>query len=212
MPIPNHQGVAGVQLGVVVPHLLCDIFRATFSRFFSIFPAFSWINVVCFHQILDNFSQAYRSLRNDNKISRHSNWHFQNFIFVVFPAQKSVFGRSSSLPPMPPLKTANFIFIVALPSLSLVNFSQLWSALSRSCKTKTQECLTDRKVGENNTQVQRLKTGSPCRLGQKLWKKTRPWEVGRFALQRRSNNLFLNLALSGPTARPPPLYRYSYRV
>ena len=62
-----------------------------------------------------------RSLRNDNKISGQNNFHFQNLIVVAFPKEKgSVFGRYSSLPPMPPpSKTQNVIFIVVSPSLSI---------------------------------------------------------------------------------------------
>ena len=45
-----------------------------------------------------------RSLRNDNKISRHSNLHFQNCT-VMTPSKKNrLFARSSSVPPMPPLR------------------------------------------------------------------------------------------------------------
>ena len=39
-------------------------------------------------------------------------------LVVAFPTKNNVFGRSSSMPPMPPsLKSANFIFIVVSPSL-----------------------------------------------------------------------------------------------
>ena len=48
-----------------------------------------------------------RSLRNDNKLSRQSNLPFQNFIVMAFPMINSVFGRSSSLPPMPPPQKKN---------------------------------------------------------------------------------------------------------
>ena len=39
---------------------------------------------------------------------------------MAFPTKNSVFGRCSSLPPRPPpLKSANFIFIVVSPSLNV---------------------------------------------------------------------------------------------
>ena len=58
-----------------------------------------------------------RSLRKDNKISRQSNLHFQNFIVVAFPTKTSILGRFSSPAPNPPLQSENFIFIVVSPSL-----------------------------------------------------------------------------------------------
>ena len=69
----------------------------------------------------------FRSLRNDNNISRHSNFHFQNFIIVVvFPKRNSVFGRLSSLPPIPlPQKKQTIFFIVVLPSLTFALFALL---------------------------------------------------------------------------------------
>ena len=45
--------------------------------------------------------------------------NFQNFIVMAFPKQSSVLGRFSSLPPIPPLKKANFVFIVISPSLTI---------------------------------------------------------------------------------------------
>ena len=55
------------------------------------------------------------------RLSRNKNLRFQIFVVVTFPTKKkknSVFGRSSSVPPMsPPLKSANVIFIVVSPSL-----------------------------------------------------------------------------------------------
>ena len=62
-----------------------------------------------------------RSLRNDNKIVRLQNLHFQNFVVVAFPTKKnSVLGQFPSLLPIPnpPLKIANSIFIVVSPSLT----------------------------------------------------------------------------------------------
>ena len=64
-----------------------------------------------------------RSLRNDNRISRQYNLHFQNFIVVAFPTKKktvfwTIFLSAPNSPP-PPSKTANFIFIVVSPSLTI---------------------------------------------------------------------------------------------
>ena len=54
-----------------------------------------------------------RGLRHDNKISRQSNFHFQNFIVVAFPTKNRVLDHFPLCPPCPPpLKNAIFIFIV----------------------------------------------------------------------------------------------------
>ena len=60
-----------------------------------------------------------RSLRNENKISRQSNLHFQNVIVVALPTKNSIFGKIFlSAPQGPPLsKSRNCLFIVVSPSL-----------------------------------------------------------------------------------------------
>ena len=49
-------------LGLVLPHLPREIFRADFSPCLSIFPRISWTISVSFHQILVKFSQSQSNL------------------------------------------------------------------------------------------------------------------------------------------------------
>ena len=55
---------------------------------------------------------VHRSLRHDNKISRQSNFHFQNFIVMTLPMKNSVLDNfPPCLPAQPPRKSANFILL-----------------------------------------------------------------------------------------------------
>ena len=58
-------------------------------------------------------SKQFRSLRHDNKISRQSNFHFQNFIVMTFPMKNSVLDIFFSLPP-PPVEKRKFYFYCRL--------------------------------------------------------------------------------------------------
>ena len=61
-----------------------------------------------------------RSLRHDNKISRQENLHFQKFIVTTFPMKNSVLDDFPLCPTAhPPLKSANFNFIVVSLSLTI---------------------------------------------------------------------------------------------
>ena len=72
----------------------------------------------------------FRSLRNDNKITRRSNFHFQNFIVVAFPTKNSVLDDFPLCPQgPPPLKKRKFYFYCRL---AVSDFFQRESQVTRN--------------------------------------------------------------------------------
>ena len=59
-------------------------------------------------------SHFYRSLRNDKKISRQQNLHFQNFIVVTFPTKNSVLDDFPLCPKgRPPPSKPQILFLLS---------------------------------------------------------------------------------------------------
>ena len=73
-----------------------------------------------------------RSLRNDNRISRQSNVHFQNFVVVAFPMENSVFERFPLCPTPPPSQELTFYFYCRL-AVSLKKAHQLLFKVPKYC-------------------------------------------------------------------------------
>ena len=94
---------------------------AEMCRGFLLYTFWRILLGILLEDFLSTFSRKNedRSLRHDNKLSRQKHLHFQNFIVVALPMKNSVFFTIFPLCPQcpPPLKTANFIFIVVSPSL-----------------------------------------------------------------------------------------------
>ena len=81
-------------------------------------PRFARVNLGVSRETV---SPEFRSLHNDNEISRQHNSHFQNFIVIAFYKEKQRFwvDLPLCLQPPPPPKMENYIYVVVSPPLKL---------------------------------------------------------------------------------------------